>query len=330
MTPTSKFNAFQLQDEPSIVVAAIPGKWLLQRSTPTWRIDNPERGFQRMVSEQRARSIALAVLEERRSFPNAIVLATDLKDLKIERCQAEIPKRTKFLVVDGQHRLFAQQYSEYDAPYCCVIHLGMTEQEMARLFVEINDNQKRVPSSLRWDLVRLVRDDITDPHGVRASDLVYSLAMEDERSPLFQRVDLTGENKSIALKQGSVAPELKKLVSAKKSPLQDVGFDVQYETILSYVSAIRDLDRDRWKSGESDLYKARVFRALLMLLPQIIEGLLEEYDGTADLTDLRSGDFHSYLELIDLRSLDPEVIKSKQGSAGIKDIYLMLEKQIFR
>ncbi len=54
---------FQLQDSPRIYVAAIPGRWLLERTTPSWRIDNPEIGFQRIVRERRAREIALAVLD---------------------------------------------------------------------------------------------------------------------------------------------------------------------------------------------------------------------------------------------------------------------------
>ena len=86
-------------------------------------------------------------------FPNAITLATDLKDFKSSDQGIVLPKKVKFLVVDGQHRLWAQTFSEVDGQYACIIHLRKTEKEMAELFLEINDNQRRVPSSLRWDLV---------------------------------------------------------------------------------------------------------------------------------------------------------------------------------
>ena len=207
---------FQLQEQPQIYVAAISGRWLLERCTPVWRIQDPELGFQRIVRESRARELALAVLDQHRVFPNAIVLATDRTGLALDNGRARIPSDIRLLVVDGQHRLWAQKYSEFTADYACIIHTCLSEVEMARLFLEINDNQRRVPSSLRWDLVRLVRPD-DDPAAIAAAEMVYLLATERE-SPLFQRIDLTGEQSELLLKQGSLAPELRRLLTSR-SPL---------------------------------------------------------------------------------------------------------------
>src|SRR3990170_7708471 len=99
-TGTFKVQGFELQKRPRIYVAMIPGKWLLKRTTPSWRIEDPDKGFQRIVREERAREIALAVLEQQRTFPNSIVLATDKPDFSIEGTKVEIPNKTKFLVVD--------------------------------------------------------------------------------------------------------------------------------------------------------------------------------------------------------------------------------------
>src|SRR5690348_6748385 len=74
-------QGFLLQENPAIFVAALPGRWLLQHTTPSWRIVDPEKGFQRIVREERAREIAAAVLDQHRTFPNAIILATDLRSL---------------------------------------------------------------------------------------------------------------------------------------------------------------------------------------------------------------------------------------------------------
>ncbi|MFC1914805.1 DGQHR domain-containing protein, partial [Chloroflexota bacterium] len=183
-------QGFQLQDTPRIYVAAILGGWLLDHATPSWRIENPIEGFQRVVREGRARDIALAVLDQHRTFPNSIVLATDGESFPLHGSDLSLPVNTRFLVVDGQHRLWAQHFSDYDALYSCVIHTGLSEVEMARLFLEINDTQKRVPSSLRWDLVRLVRP-ADDPESIGAVEMVFMLAT-DEESPLYQRIDLTG------------------------------------------------------------------------------------------------------------------------------------------
>jgi DGQHR domain-containing protein len=318
---TIEVPGFQLQDSPRIYVSAICGTWLLEHTTPSWRIDDPEKGFQRVVREKRAREIALAVLDQQRTFPNAIVLATDRPEFDVRDATLLIPLDVKFLVVDGQHRLWAQKFSSYDAEYSCVIHMGLSEVEMARLFLEINDNQKRVPSSLRWDLVRLVRPQ-DDPGAIAAAEMIFLLATDEEQSPLFQRIDLTGEQSEIQLKQGSLAPELK-LLFTKRSPLLDLSFDQQYQVIMQYLIAIREIDRDRWGKPDSPFYRARVLRALLRLLPEMVRAIDQ------DPTTLMYHHFLPFLERIDETMLHPDVIRAAQGSAGMKAIFDQVRAQVF-
>lgn len=315
------FSGLQLQESPPILVAAMPGNWLLKRTTPSWRIEDPETGFQRQVSEKRARQIAASVLDQHRTFPNAIVLATDSRTISHVDGHISIPRGTRFLVVDGQHRLWAQRFSEYEADYCCIIHPGLSEQEMATLFIEINDNQKRVPASLRWDLVRLVRPD-DDPGSGRAADLVYELSTKSS-SPLRQRIDLTGEQSQITLKQASLAPEIKSLVTRKGSPLKELGFDIQYDLIAAYFAAIRERDADGWSNASSPLYKARVLRALLRLMPEVVSAV----DKAPEKVSAR--DMYKYIGRIQLDTLQPDAIRGQQGSAGIKAILDTIREQVF-
>lgn len=312
-------KGFILQESPLIYLASIPGKWLLDRTTPSWRIEDPAKGFQRIIKEERARQIAVAVLDQGRTFPNSIVLATDKKTFSSEDCSIEIPSKIKFLVVDGQHRIWSQTYSSYDAEYSCVIHMGLSEEQMAYLFLEINDNQKRVPSSLRWDLVRLVRPE-DDPYGIAAAELVYQLAT-DENSPLFQRIDLTGEQKEIQLKQGSLAPELKTLVSSKRASFFKLLLEEQYEIITQFLLSMKQMDLDGWLNGTSPFYKARVLRATLRLLPEIIEKIGRE-KATFQV-------FFSYLQKINLATLQQDQIVAIQGAAGMDAIYKLIKEQIF-
>jgi DGQHR domain-containing protein len=318
-TKNLSVKGFILQEAPPIYVTSISGRWLLERTTPSWRIMDPETGFQRVVRSERAMEIALAVLDQCRTFPNAIVLATDLTAFQVNGL-IQIPNSVRFLVVDGQHRLWAQKYSSYDAEYACLIHMGLSEIEMARLFLEINDNQKRVPSSLRWDLVRLVRPD-DDPFAIASVDIVYSLTTEED-SPLFQRIDLTGEQSEILLKQGSLAPEIKRLLTAR-SPLYKLSSEQQYRIILQYFISIRELDRDNWGTANSNFYKARVLRALLRLLPDLIREMKKHPE------QITYNEFIPYIKKIDVTSLDTEVIRRAQGSAGMKAIYDQMKSQIF-
>lgn len=301
-------------------MAAIPGHWLLTHSTPSWRIEDPQHGFQRVVREERARQVALAVLDQGRTFPNAIVLATDRETIRETDGRIRLGSDARFLVVDGQHRLWAQTYAEYEAVYGCVLHTGLSEVEMARLFLEINDNQKRVPSSLRWDLVRLVRPD-DDEHAVEASELVFELAT-DERSPLYQRIDLTGEQGEIEVKQGSIAPELKTLVGLKRAGLREMDFEQHYEALIRFLSGVKDVDPDGWRSGHTPLIKARVLRALIRTIPDIAESLRKAPHIVPVST------YSKIYERIDLASLSNDAIRAIQGSAGIKNIYDTILSQL--
>jgi DGQHR domain-containing protein len=314
-----KFPAIELQVDPRILVATIPGRWLLERTTPSWRIQEPIHGFQRMVNERRAREIAATVLTQQRTFPNAIVLATDSSKVGLDSGEIIIPTSTRFLVVDGQHRLWAQQFSEYDALYACIVHTGLSEREMASLFLEINDNQKRVPSSLRWDLVRLVQPE-SDPAAVRTADLIYDLTTE-KTSPLFQRVDLTGEQPEITLKQGSLAPEIKSLVGSKL-PIRDEPYELQLKILTSYFAAIRERDADGWEEADGPLYKARVLRALLRILPEILRRIGKP------LAQVESWDLAIFINRVNPSSLSDDQIRSQQGNAGIAAITAMLKIEI--
>lgn len=311
---------FLLQEEPQVFVAGISGKWLLKRATPSWRIKNPAKGFQRVVKKERAEEIAIAVLDQGRSFPNTIVLATNKRDIEAKDGQLRLPGNTRFLVVDGQHRLWAQRFSDHDATYGCVIHTGLTEREMARLFLEINDNQRRVPSSLRWDLVRLVRPE-DDPHAIQAAELVYELAT-DSKSPLYQRIDLTGEQGEMDVKQGSIAPEIKSLVSSRKGQMKGLAFESYYEGLVRFLAAVKSVDPTGWRESNSPLVKARVLRALLRLIPEI------SLNKKKPPHEIDTADYAAFLRKIDLRALDPEKIRAIQGSSGIKEIQDTIRAQI--
>jgi len=320
MPSASKFSGFELQATPPVYQTALPGDWLLSHTTPSWRMKDPEKGFQRMVKQDRAKAIAVAVLDQQRNFPNSLVLATDIPKLDLDKCQVLIPNKIKFLVVDGQHRLWAQKFSQYIATYSCTVHCGLTEVEMARLFLEINDNQKRVPASLRWDLVRLVRPE-DDLNAIIAADVVCQLAQRDG-SPLFQKIDLTGEEKTISLKQGSIAPEIKYL-AATKGPLHGLNSDLFYDLIEKYLAAIRSLDNQGWKDGSSPFYQARVLRVLLRLLPEIMRRLKVNPEA------MNAKHFSPYLERIPQQSLNLEQIKAKQGRAGMNEIQKEIANQMF-
>jgi len=310
-----------LSNDPQVYLVAIRGRWLLDHSTPSWRARDTKRGFQRIVKEHRAREIARTVLDTERTFPNAIILATKVNEFKATGCSLRLPKKTKFLVVDGQHRLWAQKYSTVEGLYPCIIHMGRTEQEMAELFLEINDNQKRVPSSLRWDLVRLVRSD--DQATAMTVDIVYALSRRNE-SPFYEvGIDLTGENKELTIKQGSLAPEIRALLARTlKKKGTDAGFEDYLDLFIRFFVAIRALDPDGWGTPGSTYYKARVLRALIRVLSDMI--------ATTGIDKLTAEKIYKMLKRIKGSTLSDEAVRRAQGSAGVQDLYLQMKAQVLK
>lgn len=313
--------AILLQDKPLVYLAVLPGKWLLTHCTPSLRKEDPEKGFQRVVKESRAQEIAAAVLDQQRTFPNAIILASKAEYRTSATCELELPDDCSFLVVDGQHRLWAQRYSEFVGNYACVIHMSRTEAEMARLFLEINDTQRRVPSSLRWDLVRLVRPD-DDQAGIQTSEAMFEIASRKE-SPFYQRLDMTGENKELSIKQGSLAPEIRRVFRHRL--VQDWNFEDVVEVLVRYFVAIRSLDPDNWGDQNRSLYyKARVLRAFIQLLVEI---LTRTPDKSAH--EFTSQFFHGLLSRIRPELLDTERIRTLQGAAGVRQIFEGIRDGVF-
>lgn len=312
-----------LGQKPVVYFLALPGKWLLSHSTPSFRIKDPLKGFQRLVNSERAKEIAEQVLNRGRAFPNAVVLATKASDFGLdpESGEYKIELNSPLFIVDGQHRVFAQKFANQEAEYACIIHCGLNEVRMAELFLEINDNQKRVPSSLRWDLVRLVKPPDSE-FELAAAEMIFKLSTE-KGSPLFQSIDLTGEQKEIKLKQGSLAPEVRSIISRKGSVFRDKGFEAQFDCLMVFFSAVKSVDPD-WGSGDSRFQQNRVMRVLTRLIPDIIK------HSKKSAEDLRGKDYYDYLKRINLETLTKEELVAKQGTAGINAIYNEVHHQIFK
>ena len=315
-------DGFVFSENPNIFITSLKGKWLIERCTMSWRIDKPKKGFQRKLNERRLIAISKAVLENHRPFPNAIILACDnIPYSEKGGGKFIMDTSSKFLIIDGQHRLYSQEFSEFDADFACMIHTGIDEQEMAYLFKEINDTQKRVPSSLRWDLIRLIEED-TDLPERKAVDIIYDLVMVDRDSPIYQRVDLTGEVPSLKLKQGSLAPEIRQLLKSKGPFKNFEEYEIQKSIIKTYLIALRDFDLSGWKDETNIFLKNRILRVAFQCLNKLIEEI--------DNEDLIYNPIHfsKFINEIDKENYAKEKIVGLQGGAGMSEIKKQMIKEM--
>lgn len=316
---TTEFLWLSDDDKP-LIMAALDGEWLLNHVRTSWRKENPQEGFQRVVNQDRCVQIAANVLDQGRSLPNSIILATETDRPLVENGRLILNNDSSFLVIDGQHRLYAQKFADGSRRYACIIHYGLKPEDMAQLFVEINNNQKRVSPSLRWDLLKLIRPD-DDKDSVEAADIVEDLVL-DKTSPIYLLVDMTGENRQLNVKQASIAHEIKTVI--KSRDIRDCHYDVKLNTIKNYLAALKNLDGDQWGGGNSAIFNNRVLKAFLKLLPEIIrsktylpiQGEVETYE------------FMEILSNIDVNVIARDAIKTMTGNSGIKALTDIIKEQI--
>ncbi len=130
-----------------------------------------EHYYQRFVEAGKLNGIAKYIKDEGGYFPNAAVLAFNKKPRfrRINGIANRYPDwakgRVEFgllyfpaayrscLIIDGQHRMFgAARVSKPSIMMPMVALERATIEHQAQLFLDINSNQKQVPSDLLWDL----------------------------------------------------------------------------------------------------------------------------------------------------------------------------------
>jgi hypothetical protein len=152
-----------------------------------------------------------------------------------------------------------------------------------------------------------------------AAELVYELSIRTD-SPFYVLIDLTGEKTDTSVKQGSLAPELKTLVSRTKKA-HDATFDDYASLLIRYFSAVKSLDPPGWGNPKSTYYKTRVLRALVRVLTDLV--LEAKSFDELTVTKLRA-----VLRNIDPETLSEERVKTAQGAAGVQQLYQEMAKQV--
>ena len=145
--------------------------------------------------------------------------------------------------------------------------------------------------------------------------------MERQDSPFYISIDLTGEQKDLSVKQGSLAPEIKTLISKTRKIPSD-GFEDYAMLLIRFFSAVRSLDPKGWGDTNSTYYKARVLRALIRVLIDIV------LDANT-VSGLSAPAFLRLLKKIDPATLSEDRIRAAQGSAGVIDLYGAMKSQVF-
>lgn len=287
----AKYYCFVIQPEKLLQVAYVHHR----RSTP----EELQGSYQRMLDRSRLKKIN-AFITEGGYFANNIILNFTAKPTfrRFEKEKQvgdvicgilEFPRQyASAWIIDGQHRLYGYadnpRKSESTVPVLAFEFLNVKDQ--ARLFVEINKEQKAVSPNLLWDLFPDIYHDATENElqHLRAISLVVRKLNSDSDSPLHDHVSIpsvTSKGRSITnLTMATVCEALEesKLVDAKEGLLYNGDYDstVDFATqrIKAYFDVIAESFPQDWGKGNQGLLRTNIgIRILIIVFRQVLRYL---------------------------------------------------------
>lgn len=269
--------------------------------------------YQRLIKKKRLQEVR-AFINNGGYFPNSIIisidtngkgLAFDQSSMKVDGTLSKIgvlhiPKRYRSAyIIDGQHRLYGYSDSLYAAtntiPVVAFVDLDRSEQ--IKLFMDINENQKAVPKSLRVTLnadMLWESPDFSEQRQALRSKIAQMLG-EEATSPLHSRV-VIGENESTPMRcitVEAIQSALKKCdffdAYGKRNALQKEGTfdckdnqetcDLFYPFIEKCLLYIRESCLDEWDRGDSNngmLTMNRGIQAVIRVVNDVVNMLVEK------------------------------------------------------
>ncbi len=269
--------------------------------------------YQRIIKKKRLQEVR-KFIDNGGYFPNSIIISIDTngKGLTFDQSSMKIdgtisrigilriPKRYRSAyIIDGQHRLYGYSDSMYASTNTIpvVAFVDFDRSEQIKLFMEINENQKAVPKSLRVTLNADILWDSPDFGEQRQAlrSKVAQMLGEESTSPLHTRV-VIGESESTpdrCITVEAIQSALKKCrffdSYGKKNVLQKAGtfdsgdnqetIDIFYPFIEKCLLYIREACLEEWNKGDRDngiLTINRGIQAVIRVIDDIVNMLVEK------------------------------------------------------
>lgn len=268
--------------------------------------------YQRIIKKKRLNDVQ-KFINGGGYFPNSLIISIDsggkglqfdISGTKVEGAHSRLgvlhlPKRYRSAyIIDGQHRLYGYSDSDYattnSVPVVAFVDLDRNEQ--IKLFMDINENQKAVPKTLRVTLNADMLWDSPDFNERRQAlrSKIAQMLGEEETSPLLGRVVVGEDEKSsikcitveaiqTALKKCNFMSQFGKKNCIIKDGTFDAGSnqetcDLLYPFIESCLKYIKEMAPDEWENGDSNdgmLTMNRGMQAVIRVINDIVNLLVE-------------------------------------------------------
>ena len=328
--------------------------------------------YQRLIKKNRLKEVR-AFIDEGGYFPNSIIVSIDSDNkglqfqpvgTKIEGSISKIgilyiPKKYhSAYIIDGQHRLYGYSDSKYASsntiPVVAFVDLDRNEQ--IKLFMDINENQKAVPKSLRVTLNADMLWDSEDKSEQRQAlrSKIAQMLGEKATSPLRDRI-IIGEGDPTPLKSVTVEAiqsALKKTsffatYGKKNKLIEDGTFETNnneencnsfYPFLEKVFLYIQHQCPEEWEKTEDDygmIILNRGIQAIIRVLDDIVSMLVQKQmifpkvQTPDDMMGLISYYLNPLIEYLKNMSFDErKELKSYFGGGGDMRFYRSYQKSI--
>ena len=260
------------------------------------RIERDDSAFQRTLSRAKVKQLKnfyeTAVTQP--PIPGTVLLFTH-EQLRFQTAADGgighlSPPQSKFLIIDGQHRLAALRFYLQSHPeeadtisVPCMVFDGRSEDFAAEMFVIINSTPTRINKSHLVDLYERVS--WAAPDRKFASRLVASLYAEAD-SPLRYRINRLGgrSQKDKWILQAELFNEVYRWVKRDWRRIQTAGGSARvagkyYATVRDFLKAAERSWGDAWGEGSYMVTKPVTLKAMLRVLADLAREDAEPEDG---------------------------------------------------
>lgn len=313
--------------------------------------------YQRLIKKKRLSDVQ-KFINNGGYFPNSLIISIDsggkglqfdLSGTKVEGALSRLgvlhlPKKYRSAyIIDGQHRLYGYSDSNYATTNSIpvVAFVDLDRQEQIKLFMDINENQKAVPKTLRVTLNADMLWDSPDYNEQRQAlrSKIAQMFGEEETSPLLGRVVIGEDEKSpikcitveaiqTALKKCNFLTQFGKKNVINNDGTFDVGTnqgtcDLLYKFLEGCLRYIKDGAVDEWERGDSNdgmLTMNRGIQAVIRVINDIVNLLIErkEISPKTQKTDELVQQVEFYLDPLNdyLNNLTQQERKDLRGYFG--------------
>ncbi|MBS3991585.1 MAG: DGQHR domain-containing protein [Erysipelothrix sp.] len=271
--------------------------------------------YQRLIKKERLKAVR-KYIDEGNYFPNSLIVSLDTGDrsLKFERSDLQVENSISKIgvlylpqtyqsayVIDGQHRLYGYSESKYadNNTVPVVAFLDLDKDSQLKMFMDINENQKAVPKSLRNTLnidLKWNSEKLAERNMAIMLDIGQRLG-EERKSALFGRI-VTGENSVTrdrcitleyirdALSKTKFFNEYKNNTVVRHGTIalgnNDDTLKNIYPMLLEYFSIIQSQCKEEWDKGSDGcLTINNMIFALIRIFDDIFNLALERSKKTS-------------------------------------------------